>query len=66
MNTLRDAVELKSVMTDLAALGFKAPNNFTVNQQNHYGDVNNQQFRDIEITEGSEASEALLDALGRR
>lgn len=66
MNTLADAVELKSVMTDLAALGFKAPNNFTVNQQNHYGDVNNQQFRDIEIADGSEASEALLDALGRR
>lgn len=66
MNTLRDAVALKSVMTDLAALGFKAPSNFTVNQNIHNGDVNNQQFRDIAIADGSEAEEALLDALGRR
>lgn len=64
MNTLRDAVELKSVMTDLAALGFKAPNNFTVNQNT----VNNNQrsFGDVTVLEGSDAEEALLDALGRR
>lgn len=64
MNTLRDAVELKSVMTDLAALGFKAPNNLTVNQNT----VNNNQrsFGDVTVLEGSDAEEALLDALGRR
>lgn len=64
MNTLRDAVELKSVMTDLAALGFKAPNNFTVNQNT----VNNNQrsFGDVTVLPGSDAEEALLDALGRR
>lgn len=64
MNTLADAIELKSVMTDLAALGFKAPNNFTVNQNT----VNNNQrtFGDVTVLEGSDAEEALLDALGRR
>ncbi|MBK7782388.1 MAG: hypothetical protein IPJ58_16755 [Ardenticatenia bacterium] len=64
MRTLADAIELKSVMTDLAALGFKAPNNFTVNQST----VNNNQrsFGDVTVLEGSDAEEALLDALGRR
>lgn len=64
--TLQDAVDLKSVASDLAAIGFKPPNNFTVNQSIHNGDVRHQQFRDITVTEGSEAEEALLDALGRR
>ncbi len=62
-NTLRDAVEMKSVFSDLAALGFKAPNNFTVNQNT----VNNNQrtFGDVTVLDGSAAEEALLDALGR-
>jgi TP901 family phage tail tape measure protein len=63
-NTLRDAVELKSVMSDLAALGFKAPNNFTVNQT--YNNGNTFSARDVTVQEGSAAEDALLDALGRR
>lgn len=64
MNTLADAIELKSVMTDLAALGFKAPNNFTVNQTTNNN--NQRTFGDVTVLEGSDAEEALLDALGRR
>ncbi len=65
-NMLADALQLRSVAADLVAMGFKGPNNFTVNQSIHNGDVRHQQFRDITVTEGSEAEEALLDALGRR
>ena len=64
MNTLRDAVDLKSVMTDLAAIGFKPPNNFTVNQTN-YDNSNQRTFGDVTVLPGSDAEEALLDALGR-
>lgn len=65
MNTLRDAVDLKSVMTDLAALGFKPPNNFTVNQDNRVDNSKTFTTRDVAIVDGSETGDALLDVLGR-
>lgn len=65
MNTLRDAVDLKSVMTDLAALGFKPPNNFTVNQTIDNSNVRTFTTRDVTVVDGSETGDALLDVLGR-
>ena len=65
-DTLSDAVELKSVANDLAGMGFKFPNNFTVNQSNVYNSGNAFTARDVIVTAGDDAEEALLDALGRR
>lgn len=65
-DTLSDAVNLKSVATDLAGMGFKFPNQFTVNQSNVYNNGNAFTARDVIVAAGDDAEEALLDALGRR